>query len=257
MVLGGKVVAYERGTPAPHPTSRPSHPITSSGTASQPFITAVSTAYRGRTSHLPTSCPENGQANKPRRAIPTPGPHRYLAHKNHPRGPCSRPPMMVLQGYLAHKKTHHPRTLQWDYAESPTVALGTAAISYGRETPAVATLPTPSPHPPYTLLTPSLHLPYTLPTPSLHPLYTLPTPSLHPPDTHLWASDAGSGRAFVDELSQFLAPHLTFQTVRAPLPILQPPRVLDTPTGALDTPTGALKTPNGELHTPTCVLDTP
>ena len=39
-----------------------------------------------------------------------------------------------VQGYLAHKKLPSPRTLQWDYAKGPTVALG-EAISYERGTP--------------------------------------------------------------------------------------------------------------------------
>ena len=37
-----------------------------------------------------------------------------------------------LQGYLAHKKLPPPRTLQWAYAQGPTVVLGKGAVSYGR-----------------------------------------------------------------------------------------------------------------------------
>ena len=40
-----------------------------------------------------------------------------------------------LQGYLAHKKPPHPRTLQKAYAWGPTVLLGGGAFSYGRGTP--------------------------------------------------------------------------------------------------------------------------
>jgi len=29
-----------------------------------------------------------------------------------------------VQGYLAHKKPHHPRTLNWAYAQGPMVVLG-------------------------------------------------------------------------------------------------------------------------------------
>jgi hypothetical protein len=38
----------------------------------------------------------------------------------------------TLQGYLAHKKQHPPRTLQEDYAEGPMVVLGGGAASYKR-----------------------------------------------------------------------------------------------------------------------------
>jgi len=40
-----------------------------------------------------------------------------------------------VQGYLAHKKPHPPRTLQQDYAYGPTAVLGVGAFSYGRGTP--------------------------------------------------------------------------------------------------------------------------
>jgi len=40
-----------------------------------------------------------------------------------------------LQGYLAHKKQRPPRTLPYDHAEGPTVALGGGVLSYDRGTP--------------------------------------------------------------------------------------------------------------------------
>ena len=39
-----------------------------------------------------------------------------------------------LQGYLAHKKTPPPMTLQWTYAQNPTGVLGGWAFSYERGT---------------------------------------------------------------------------------------------------------------------------
>jgi len=41
----------------------------------------------------------------------------------------------VLQGYLVHKKTLPPRTLQQDYAEGPVVVLGGGVVSYERGSP--------------------------------------------------------------------------------------------------------------------------
>jgi len=41
----------------------------------------------------------------------------------------------ALQGYLAHKKTPPPRTLQEPYAWGPMVVLGGGAVSYERGTP--------------------------------------------------------------------------------------------------------------------------
>ena len=43
-----------------------------------------------------------------------------------------------LQGYLAHKEHHPPRTLQSDYVEGHMVALGKVGISYERGTPVVS-----------------------------------------------------------------------------------------------------------------------
>ena len=39
-----------------------------------------------------------------------------------------------LQGYLAHKKLRLPRTLPYDFAQGPMVALGEGAVSYERGT---------------------------------------------------------------------------------------------------------------------------
>ena len=41
----------------------------------------------------------------------------------------------VVQGYLAHKKLHPPRTLQQDHAVGPTGVLGGWAFSYEQGTP--------------------------------------------------------------------------------------------------------------------------
>jgi len=40
-----------------------------------------------------------------------------------------------IQGYLAHKKTPSPRSLQLGYAFGPTAVLGGVAVSYERGTP--------------------------------------------------------------------------------------------------------------------------
>ena len=40
-----------------------------------------------------------------------------------------------LQRYLAHTKTYPPKTLQWQYAQGPMVALEGEAVSYERGTP--------------------------------------------------------------------------------------------------------------------------
>ena len=42
-----------------------------------------------------------------------------------------------IQGYLAHKKTHPPRTLQKDHAQDPRGVLGVLVLSHGRGTPIV------------------------------------------------------------------------------------------------------------------------
>ena len=42
--------------------------------------------------------------------------------------------MSGVQGYLAHKKTHPPRTLPQAYAQGPNGVLGKWAFSYGRGT---------------------------------------------------------------------------------------------------------------------------
>ena len=41
----------------------------------------------------------------------------------------------MRQGYLAHKRTPHPRNLQYDYAYDPMVVLGGGAFPYERGTP--------------------------------------------------------------------------------------------------------------------------
>ena len=41
----------------------------------------------------------------------------------------------TLQGYLAHKKTSSPGTLQQDYVQGPMVVLEVGAFSYERGTP--------------------------------------------------------------------------------------------------------------------------
>ena len=41
----------------------------------------------------------------------------------------------LLQGYLAHKKPHPPRTLQWNYSYGPLVALERGVVSYERGAP--------------------------------------------------------------------------------------------------------------------------
>ena len=43
----------------------------------------------------------------------------------------------LIQGYLAHKKPPHPRTLQQAYACGLKVVQGLAAVSYERGTPGV------------------------------------------------------------------------------------------------------------------------
>jgi len=42
---------------------------------------------------------------------------------------------VALEGYLAHEKPRPLRTLQWDYAQGPMVALRGGAVSYERGTP--------------------------------------------------------------------------------------------------------------------------
>ena len=51
--------------------------------------------------------------------------------------PPLQPPGFVtaLQGYLAHKKSPHPSTLQQVYVYGPMVVLGGLAVSYARGTP--------------------------------------------------------------------------------------------------------------------------
>ena len=41
----------------------------------------------------------------------------------------------ALQGYLTHRKTLTPRTLQRAYAQGPMEVLGGVPVSYGRGTP--------------------------------------------------------------------------------------------------------------------------
>ena len=48
--------------------------------------------------------------------------------------PVPMRPTVLIQGYLAHKKTH-PRTLQQDYAQGPVVFLGGWAFFHKRGTP--------------------------------------------------------------------------------------------------------------------------
>ena len=55
--------------------------------------------------------------------------------------PCTRahktsraPPIITVQGYLAHKKQPLPETLQQDYADGPLVVLGGSALAYERGT---------------------------------------------------------------------------------------------------------------------------
>jgi hypothetical protein len=45
----------------------------------------------------------------------------------------------ILQGYLAHQKSHPPRTLPYAYAQGPREVLGEGAFFYGRGTPVIAT----------------------------------------------------------------------------------------------------------------------
>jgi len=44
-------------------------------------------------------------------------------------------PTAAVQGFLADKKPHHPRTLQTEYAQGPMMVLCRGAISYERGTP--------------------------------------------------------------------------------------------------------------------------
>ena len=65
------------------------------------------------------------------------------SRQRHPTGRHCRPKFKVpnrsrqrgVQEYLAHKKTHSPRTLPQAYAEGPMVFLGGWAFSYGHSTP--------------------------------------------------------------------------------------------------------------------------
>ena len=45
--------------------------------------------------------------------------------------------VVYVQGYLAHKKSHSPRTLHEDYAYGHMVSLGGGAFSYERGAPAL------------------------------------------------------------------------------------------------------------------------